>query len=194
MARPDRLPKVLTEEEAQSFLETFNDRYPCPARNRALVHLALGTGLRASELLHLEHAHLSLEDRRLVVREGKGAKDRTLWFRPEVRESLEGWFHHEEAHPLEGLVFTTLDGGPLSSRYLRAMVGRHARKAGVSEAERVSPHVLRHTFATRLYAETSNLRLVQKSLGHSSIQTTEVYTHIYDHELRAALRGETEAA
>jgi site-specific recombinase XerD len=154
----------------------------------------LGAGLRVSEAINLRHEHLDLEERSLVVREGKGAKDRTLWFTPEVQASLEGWFQHDEAHPLEGLVFTTLDGGPLSSRYLRDMVKRHAKKAEVSEAHRVSTHVLRNTFATMLYADTANLRLVQKSLGHASITTAEVYNHIHDHDMLDALHGESEAA
>ena len=76
----------------------------------------------------------------------------------------------------------------LSTRYLRQLVNRLADRAELAESEKVSPHTLRHTFATDLYRETKNLRLVQKALGHASIQTTEIYTHIVDEELEEALR------
>ncbi len=76
----------------------------------------------------------------------------------------------------------------MQTRYLRCLVKRLARKAQIPEAEKVSPHTLRHTFATDLYRETKNLRLVQKALGHASVATTQIYTHIVDEELEEALR------
>ena len=77
----------------------------------------------------------------------------------------------------------------MQTRYVRQMVKRVVRKAGVSEVERVSPHALRHTFATTLYGETTNIRLVQKALGHADLSTTMIYTHVFDADLEAALRG-----
>ena len=76
----------------------------------------------------------------------------------------------------------------MQTRYVREMVKRVARKAGVSEVERVSPHALRHTFARNLYAETGNLLMVQKALGHSYVSTTQIYCHLVDGELEAAMR------
>ena len=72
------------------------------------------------------------------------------------------------------------DGSRLNTRYVRATVKRMARRAGIAEAERVSPHTLRHTFATDLYSETTNLRLVQKALGHADVSTTMIYTYLVD--------------
>jgi len=91
--------------------------------------------------------------------------------------------------------FCTRDGDQILTRYLRTMVKRYAVKARVSEAERVTPHGLRHTFATDLLRETKNIRLVQKALGHSDVSTTMIYTHVFDEELEMALRRrETQAS
>ena len=85
------------------------------------------------------------------------------------------------------MFFATLDGERINDRYLRAMVKRRARKAGITKD--VHPHTLRHTFATDLYRNTRNIRLVQKALGHSDLSTTMVYTHIYDQELESAMKS-----
>lgn len=192
MSRPDRLPKVLTEAEQEALLDQLNPRYLSPQRNLTLLRLMLATGLRVGEVVALRPEHIDLETCRLIVREGKGSKDRTLWFSDDVAEALEAWM---ERRPESPYVFPTRDGGQLSTRYLRAMVSRLAEAAEIKEADRVSPHTLRHTFATELYRETKNLRLVQKALGHASIQTTQIYTHIVDDELEDALRGfRTDAA
>lgn len=192
MGRPKKLPKVLTEAEQEALLDQLNPRYQSPHRNLTMLRLMLATGLRAGEVVALRPEHIDLDTCRLIVREGKGAKDRTLWFSDEIREAVEEWL---ERRPDSEWLFPTRDGGQLSTRYLRAMVSRIAEEAEISEADRVSPHTLRHTFATELYRETKNLRLVQKALGHASIQTTQIYTHIVDDELEEALRGfRTEAA
>ncbi len=84
-------------------------------------------------------------------------------------------------------MFTTLDGKPVSPRYVRAMVKRYARKAGITKG--IHPHFLRHSFATGFLRETHNIRLVQKALGHANLATTQVYTHIVDEELEEALKS-----
>ena len=94
-----------------------------------------------------------------------------------------------ERRPESVWLFPTRQGTQLSTRYIRQMVKRVARRAGVSEVERVSPHSLRHSFATNLYAETKNLLLVQKALGHAYVSTTQIYCHIIDADLEAAMRG-----
>lgn len=186
MSSQDSIPKVLTEKEQQDLLDQLNTRYQSPHRNLVMLRLMLDTGLRAGEVVALRPEHLDLETGRLVVREGKGAKDRTLWFSDEVAELLEEWLGRR---PESDYVFPTRDGGQMSTRYLRKMVKRLAREADVAEAERVSPHTLRHTFATDLYRETSNLRMVQKALGHADLSTTQIYTHIVDEELEEEMKG-----
>ncbi|NTW28895.1 MAG: tyrosine-type recombinase/integrase [Coriobacteriia bacterium] len=122
---------------------------------------------------------------RLMVREGKGAKDRVLWISDDLRDLIGLWLGRRPASPW---LFPTRDGEQLNTRYLRTMVKHYAVKAGVAEAERVTPHILRHTFATDLLRKTKNIRLVQKALGHSDVSTTMIYTHVFDEELEGALR------
>lgn len=186
MAGPKKLPKVLSAEERAALLAQLNPRYQSPHRNLVMLRLMLATGLRAGEVVALRPEHIDMRTCKLIVREGKGAKDRTLWISEELRDELGEWL---DRRPESEWLFPTRDGGQLATRYLRALVSRLAKRAEIAEAERVSPHTLRHTFATDLYRETKNLRLVQKALGHSSIQTTEIYTHIVDEELEEALRS-----
>ena len=89
-------------------------------------------------------------------------------------------------------MFTTLEGKPVSPRYVQKMVARLAAKAGIEKS--VHPHTLRHSFATDLYRETSKIRLVQKALGHSDLSTTMIYTHVFDAELEEALKSFRQAA
>lgn len=129
--------------------------------------------------------HLDMMTCRLMVREGKGAKDRVLWISDDLRDLIGLWLGRRPASPW---LFPTRDGEQLNTRYLRTMVKHYAVKAGVAEAERVTPHILRHTFATDLLRKTKNIRLVQKALGHSDVSTTMIYTHVFDEELEGALR------
>ena len=85
------------------------------------------------------------------------------------------------------LVFTTLEGGKLDPRYIQRMVKRYAARAGIEKD--ITPHTLRHSFATDLYRETTNIRLTQKALGHANLSTTQIYSHIVDEELEAALKS-----
>ncbi|TDB38232.1 MAG: integrase [Actinobacteria bacterium] len=185
MARPKKLPKVLTTEEQCALVAQPNPRYTSGLRNRCLIRVALEAGLRAGELVALKPDHLDMLTCRLVVREGKGAKDRVLWISDNLRDLVGRWL---ERRPVSAWLFPTRDGGQLDTRYLRTMVKHYAVKAGVSESERVTPHVLRHTFATDLLRETKNIILVQKALGHSDVSTTMIYTHVQDDEPKAALR------
>jgi len=184
-----KLPEVLTAGEQRTLLSQPNPRYPTGERNRLLMRLMLDAGLRVAEALALRWEHIDLMSGMLMVREGKGAKDRTLWLGEDNLELLRHW-RERQTKDVEGRpehVFTTLKGGPLHSSYVRRMVKRLAKKAGI--AKDISPHTLRHTFATDLYRETKNIRLVQKALGHSSLSTTMIYTHIVDEELEGALKN-----
>ncbi len=185
MARPKKLPKVLTFEEQRALVAQPNPRYLSGLRNRCLIRIGLEAGLRAGELVALKPGHLDMRTCRLVVREGKGAKDRVLWISDDLRDLIGRWLARRPPSPW---LFPTRDGGQINTRYLRTMVKHYAVKAGIAEAERVTPHVLRHTFATDLLRETKNIILVQKALGHSDVSTTMIYTHVQDDELEAALR------
>ena len=185
---PKRLPVTLTGHEQQALLAQPNPRYPTGERNRLLLRLMLDTGLRLAEATALEWAHIDVVTARLLVRQGKGAKDRVLWLGDSLVEGLGRWRKRQAAVCPETPVhvFTTLEGRTLKHRYVQEMVRRYAGRAHIKK--RVTPHVLRHTFATDLYRETGKIRLVQKALGHSDLSTTMIYTHIYDEEVEAAMR------
>lgn len=186
MARGRKLPRTLTDEERVALLAQCNRRYATPHRNLLMMRLMLEAGLRAGEVVALQPAHLTMTSGKLLVKQGKGAKDRVLWVSEDLRDEIGAWL---ERRPSSKWLFPTNNGTQLDTRYLRTMVKRYAQKAGLSEWEQVSPHTLRHTFATDLYRETKNIRLVQKALGHADLSTTMIYTHIVDDELEAALKG-----
>jgi len=188
MKRPKKLPTVLTEEEQAALLEQPNPRYPTGERNRTMLTLMLNTGLRLAEVTALKWRDLDLTTGKLMVRLGKGAKDRTLWIAEADIDRLRSWRERQAEECAECRhVFTTLEGRPLGHRYVQRMVKRYAVKAGINK--NVTPHTLRHSFATDLYRETSKIRLVQKVLGHSDLSTTMIYTHIFDPEVEEALKS-----
>ena len=188
MVRPRKLPKVLTNDEQKALLKQCNKRYKSPLRNLCMLRLMLEAGLRAGEVVALKPDHLNMTTCKLMVWEGKGAKDRTLWINDDLRDLIGAWLEIRFATK-EDWLFPTRTGGQLFTSYLREMVKRYAKQAGIPEWEKVSPHTLRHSFGTDLYQETKNIRLVQKALGHTDLSTTMIYTHIHDEELEEAMRG-----
>ncbi len=185
MTRPRRLPKVLTSDEQKRLLAKFDLRYSSAMRNLLAVRLMLECGLRCGEVVAVRPEHLDLDTCRLLVREGKGARDRVVWFSDDLRDLTARWL---ERRPTSEWLLTTRHRTQVNTRYLRELVKRKAVAAGLSEPDRVTPHVLRHTFATDLLRETKNIRLTQKALGHASLATTMIYTHVADEELENALR------
>jgi integrase/recombinase XerD len=184
--RPLRLPDVLADSERAALLAQPNPKCATGLRNLCMLRLMLDTGLRVGEVLALQVRDLEWMAGKLTVRQGKGAKDRVVWVGEELLELLRQW---REKKPISanGLLFTTLKGDELDTRYVRAMVKRLGLKAGIEKD--LHPHLLRHTMATDLLRATKNLRLVQKALGHSNITTTTIYAHIVDGELEEAMKG-----
>ena len=191
MATPKKLPVVLTEDEQVRLLGQPNPRYPTGERNQTLLNLMLNTGLRLAEATAMKWSDVDLTTGKLMVRQGKGAKgeDRTLWVAEADTDRLRSWRERQAAECTSMFehIFTTLQGKPLGHRYVQRMVARYARKAGIDKT--ISPHTLRHSFATDLYRETSKIHLVQKVLGHSDLSTTMIYTHIHDPEVEEALKS-----
>jgi len=188
-SRRKRLPVTLSAEEQTLLLAQPNPRYPTGERNRLLVRMMLDTGVRLAEAAALRWPHVDLATGKLMVIAGKGAKDRSLWISAELLARLQAWRERQLnacGHTPEHIFFT-LDGRTLLHRYIQAMVQRYSQRAGI--AKRVSPHVLRHTFATDLYRQSHNIRLVQKALGHADLSTTMIYTHVYDEEIAQAMQA-----
>ena len=177
------LPDTLTENEENRLLATFNRRYRTAERNRLMIWLALNTGMRVGDLINLRFGDIELDTGRCHIKMGKGRKDRIVFIKPAILSDLVDLADRISDHT--GLVFTTLKGGPVQAQYLRRMIGNQARKAGIEK--RVHFHLLRHTYLTRLYRETKDLRLVQEVAGHASSATTEIYTHVSGEDIKDAM-------
>lgn len=177
-----RLPKVLTEEEVVRLLDAAR-RLPGREglRATALLELLYATGLRVSELIALPRAAFRPGTETLVVR-GKGAKDRLVPVGAPARAAVEAWLAAEDAArgpkpPTRFLFPSRAAGGHLTRQRLAQILKDVALAAGIDPV-RVSPHVLRHAFATHLLAHGADLRSLQAMLGHADIATTEIYTHV----------------
>jgi integrase/recombinase XerD len=184
-SKPLRLPAVLTPAEQKLLLAAPNKKVATGLRNYALLKLFLNLGLRVSEAIDLQVDDIDWESGKLTVVQGKGGRDRVLWLADEDLELLSSWLAKRPA--ASSYLFTTREGGRISDRYVRKFVKSYARKKKISKD--VHPHALRHTFATDLLRKTGNIRMVQKALGHASLATTMLYTHVFDQELEAALKG-----
>ena len=145
-----------------------------------MIALVLNTGMRIGDLIKLKWADIELDTGRCHIKQGKGRKDRVIFIRPNVLSDLV-----DMSEERNGLVFTTLQGKPVQDQYLRRMIGEKAKKAGISK--RIHFHLLRHTYLTRLYGRTKDLRLVQEVAGHADISTTQIYTHISGEDVRQAM-------
>lgn len=196
-----RLPVVLTQDEEQALLATINTRSTTGLRNRTILAVMLGAGLRVSEVVNLRGVDVDLQQGEVRVNLGKGGKDRVVPVNSETVAWLRAWAEKRKAMGLNGKApfFVGLREGPtghgdrergqgLGVRYVQALVGRLATGAGL--AKRVTPHTLRHTYATRRLNEGFNIREVQALLGHSNVATTQVYTHVSPDELRAKVQAQ----
>ena len=182
--RGRRLPRVLTRGEIAKLLDQPKGTEPAALRDRALLELMYACGLRASEAIGLEVSDLDLEDGVLRAR-GKGSKERVI---PVGRAAIDAARRYlERGRPplIRGRhvtkLFVNFRGDPLTRQGLYKIVRRHAVTAGLDD--RMSPHTLRHTFATHLLAGGCDLRSVQEMLGHADVATTQLYTHLSSERL-----------
>jgi len=179
ISRGVRLPKTLSQHDVTSLLDLVPVPTPEDLRDRAMVELLYATGLRVSELVMAEIAQANLDVGYLRVT-GKGAKQRLVPMGEGARQLLRQYV--EEARPrllkqrASGYVFVSRRGGPLTRQAFWKLLQRRARRAGITQV--ISPHMLRHSFATHLLEGGADLRSVQVMLGHANIATTQIYTHI----------------
>jgi integrase/recombinase XerD len=182
MVRPKigrRMPNVLTLAQVESLIDAPEAGTPLGLRDRAMLELAYGAGLRVSELCGLGLDALLL-DQEIVRVTGKGGKQRVAPFGKAAARAISRYLDHGRPFLLKGrisrLVFVNIRGGGISRVGFFKRLKEHAKTAGI--ARKVSPHVLRHSFATHLLEGGADLRLVQELLGHADIATTQVYTHV----------------
>ncbi|HET9323577.1 MAG TPA: tyrosine recombinase [Gaiellaceae bacterium] len=183
--RARRLPRALSPAEAERLIEAAAGTTPRDFRDRALVELLYGAGLRVSEAVGLEKGGVDL-DQRLVRTVGKGGKERVVPVGRQAVEALRRYLargrpHLDRRHRPE--LFLNAHGGALTRAGAFLILRKLAAKAGL-EPERVHPHLLRHTFATHLLEGGADLRSVQEMLGHADLATTELYTHVTDRRRR----------
>lgn len=187
MKKQKKIPDVLDQDEQKRLLDQFNIRYITPHRNRTIIMLLLNTGLRLAEMTSLKWKDVSLVSGQVKVVEGKGLKDRILYVDNNTLEELRGWRERQlEGWGCSSYVFTTRTLKLLDGKYVWTMIKTYKDNADIDKS--ITPHSLRHTFATDLLRKSKNIRIVQKALGHSDISTTQVYTHIVDDELEDAMK------
>lgn len=179
----------LTQEETERIMGAVGGSAPQDLRDQAILELLYSSGLRVSELCNLNREHINLKRGEFMVR-GKGQKDRPVFISPEASECLAAYLttRHDDLKPLfirySGTKEADKDGENfrLTPRSVQRIVSHYAVAAGITK--HVSPHTLRHSFATDLLMNGADIRSVQSMLGHSNIATTQVYTHVTDRHLR----------
>jgi integrase/recombinase XerD len=183
--RSRKLPHVLTRGEIDRILSQPGGTEPAALRDRALLELLYACGLRASEAIGLELPDVDVEERVLRAR-GKGSKERVVPIGQAAVQALRIYLERGRPGLVKGSaetrVFVNFRGGALTRQGLYKIVRRHALTAGL--ADRMSPHTLRHTFATHLLAGGCDLRSVQEMLGHADVSTTQLYTHLSSQRLK----------
>ena len=178
------LPKFLTVAEAEALLQAPDEKKPQGVRDRAMLEVLYGSGLRVSELAALKVAEINLEDGFLVCR-GKGGKERIVPLGRSACNAIKRYLAEARPRVDPGVreeLFLSRRGRPFTRQGVWKLLRQHAVTAGL--AARISPHVLRHSFATHLLERGADLRSVQLMLGHSQITTTQIYTHVTRERLR----------
>jgi integrase/recombinase XerC len=184
---PSRLPRVLSEAEAQALLGAPAADTPLGRRDRAILEVLYGSGVRVSELVGLAVDDHDAARRTLRVT-GKGDRERLALLGHPAEQALATYLTRARPQLVgerpERALFVNAEGGRLTARSVQRLLAEHGRAAGIGRP--VTPHVLRHSFATHLMNGGADLRVVQELLGHRSLATTQVYTHVSDAQLRRA--------
>ena len=180
----ERQIDLISVEELGRLLDSPRGNDLDNLRDRAILELLFSTGLRVSELCGLGHGDIDFKKDEFTVR-GKGEKVRIVFLSESAKSALKEYL--ERRQDIEEALFVNARGGRLTSRSVERIVARHAIEAGISK--KVTPHVIRHCFATDLLEAGADLRSVQSMLGHANITTTQIYTHVTDRRLKEIHRA-----
>jgi integrase/recombinase XerC len=184
-----KLPRVLSVREAAAVLDRAEDRVQgaeekaLPTRDKALIEVLYGAGLRAAELAGLDVGDIGLDTGIVRVRRGKGGRERRVPLGEPGLDAVRAWLDEREAQ--EGPLFTNFRGGRLTTRSVQRLV----KAAGHPEVVGVHPHALRHSYATHMLDAGADLRGIQELLGHKSLGTTQRYTHVETARLQEVYRS-----
>lgn len=180
-----RIPAYLEEAEIQGFLDVPGGT-DAVLRARAILELLYGTGIRCAELVGLDLAEVDLDARMIRVL-GKGRKERVVPFGTKAQGAIRQWLPaRARMRPGTDALFVNGNGGRLTDRSVRKLVTRRVRQTALTR--KISPHALRHSFATHLLARGADLRSIQELLGHSSLSTTQRYTHVNTRQILSIYR------
>lgn len=182
------LPTVLTLDEINRMMAAIDLSSNEGHRNRAMMEMLYGSGLRVSELVNLQLSRIYLNEHYMLI-EGKGSKQRLVPLSPVAEEWFGYWLQERSTWPLKpeskDIAFVNRYGRPLTRAMVFTIVRRLCAEAGITKT--VSPHTLRHSFATHLLQNGADLRVIQQLLGHEDLATTEIYTHLDVQDLRQAI-------
>ncbi len=174
--RSKKLPTYLTYEELEALLRA-SEANP---RDHCLLEFIYATGVRVSEALNMKKDSIDLKGKTAMVKSGKGDKDRLVIMSPHTAKEISQYLKRRTTP--SAYLFPSRSGGRLTPRYVQKMVARYGHKANI--VKNVTPHVLRHTFATHMLENNVDIRAIQELLGHSSLATTQIYTHVTARRLR----------
>lgn len=182
------LPEVLSLEEIDKMIEQIDMSKSESHRNRAIIEMLYGSGLRVSELVNLQLSNIFLQEGYMRIT-GKGNKQRLVPISPVATEWFGYWMQDRSTLDVKpeaiDIAFLNRRGGQLTRAMIFTIIKSLAREAGIQKT--ISPHTLRHSFATHLLQNGADLRIIQQLLGHESISTTEIYTHVDIQDLREAI-------
>ena len=181
-----KLPNYLEYNEYEILIDSVDDSDEFDSRNKLIIEFLYNTGLRVSELSNIKLADISESERKIKVL-GKGSKERVVYFGDYAREFLNDYLTCARPKLLKGkksdYLFINNKSSKLTSRGIEQVIDKVVTKAALKH--KISPHTLRHTFATHLLNEGADLKSVQELLGHSSLSTTQIYTHVSNERLRS---------
>ena len=182
------LPTVLSLEEVDAMMRAIDLSSNEGHRNRAMMEMLYGSGLRVSELVNLQLSKIYRDEHYMLI-EGKGSKQRLVPLSPVAEEWFDYWLQERSSWPLKpesrDIAFVNRYGRPMTRAMVFTIVRRLCAAAGIKKT--VSPHTLRHSFATHLLQNGADLRVIQQLLGHEDLATTEIYTHLNVQDLRQAI-------
>jgi integrase/recombinase XerD len=183
------LPETLNELQVEQLIDSIETKVPLGLRDRAIVELLYASGLRISELANARLENFNAEER-IVRVTGKGNKTRLVPVGRKACEALAAYLSSERPTLVKrrsgSEIFLSARGGKLTTARIWQVVKKHARHSGLEK--NIYPHLLRHSFATHLLGNGADLRIIQEMLGHADISTTQIYTHVDQHRLKAIHR------